>query len=408
MLTDFSHHNAVVNSKALRMAGITKDTPDPPGGIIVRDGKGEPCGVLRESAVFMMEAVIPAMNADELEAAILAGMKEMNVQGITSYTHPLMGNYEEQATAYGELYRKGLLTARITAMPAFGASSEEFRANLDRWKAPRGIDSDWLQFSQTKILADGIPQTKTAWMWEPYVGGGCGSLTVAAADNEAGYDNLLRMIQYGHEKGWQIGIHAIGDRAISAALDGYESAQRLCPQNEDMRHYIIHDEMILPSDIDRSAKLGVAASMQPLIHQLLTDGVAAIFGPERSQRDWPFRSVLEAGAKLTFSSDAPVIPPDWRQGVQAAVLREGFSGVVNGPGECISREDAIRAYTVSGAWLDHKDRVKGSIEKGKFADFCVLADDILTADAHDIGKIPVLMTIVGGKIVYDASGEAFE
>jgi predicted amidohydrolase YtcJ len=215
---------------------------------------------------------------------------------------------------------------------------------------------------------------------------------------------LLRMIQYGHEKGWQIGVHAIGDRAISAVLDGYESAQRLYPQQRDMRHYIIHDEMIRASDIDRSAKLGVAASMQPLIHQLLADGVAAVFGPERSKRDWPFRSVLEAGAKLTFSSDAPVIPPDWRQGVQAAVLREGCSGVVNGPGECIGREDAIRAYTINGAWLDHKERVKGSIEKGKVADFCVLADDILIVDAHEIGKIPVLMTIVGGKVVYDASG----
>jgi predicted amidohydrolase YtcJ len=299
------------------------------------------------------------------------------------------------------LCRNGEMTARVTAMLGFGSNFKELKANLDRWVAPRGLDSNWLKFSQIKIFADGISPTKTAWMWEPYIGGGVGSLTIAADTDDAKYKNLVEMIRYGHEKGWQIGIHTVGDRAISAVLDGYESAQKAYPKRKDLRHYIIHSEFINAADIKRSVKLGVISCMQPLIQQLGADGSAELLGPERAARDWPFRSVVASGAKLTFSSDAPIIPCDWRKGVQAAVLREGFSGNVVGPKERVSREDAIRAYTINGAYQDHKERVKGSIEAGKVADFCILDKDIMTVEPHGIGNIAILATIVNGKVVYE-------
>jgi len=400
-LWDFSHHNMWANSKALEAAGITRETPNPNGGIIVKDEKGEPTGILRETATALVEAVLPPVTKDEMKAALLVGIREMNLNGITSFTQPQLEPDGDLIALYQELFNEGLLTARVTGMILFGWDFEKFKANLDRWEAPAGLDSTWLQFSQVKIMADGIPPTKTAWMYNPYVGGGCGSLTINAGTDAEKYDNLMQMIQYGHAKGWQIGIHGTGDRTISAILDGYESAQRLYPLEKDKRHYIIHDELIRASDIKRSARLRVAAAMQPYLQRLTADSAASIIGPDLAEWDWPFNSVLKARGKLTFSSDAAATYPDWRKGVQAAVLREGFSGTVSGPNERISREDAIRAYTISGAWQDHMEHVKGSLEVGKAADLCVLDGDILAVPPREIGEISAVMTVVGGKIVYE-------
>jgi predicted amidohydrolase YtcJ len=141
--------------------------------------------------------------------------------------------------------------------------------------------------------------------------------------------------------------------------------------------------------------------MQPFIIQLNAEAAAYIVGPALAVLDWPGRSVIDEGVKLMYSSDTGVTYPNWRAGVQAAVLREGFSGYVNGIDQAVTREEAIRAYTINGAWQDHMDRIKGSIEVGKVADLCVLGGDILTADAHEIGGIPVDMTILDGKVIYD-------
>jgi predicted amidohydrolase YtcJ len=400
MFHDFSYHNAWLNSRALQVAGITKDTPDPPGGIIVRDEKGEPTGILRENAKFLLESSLPRLTKEEMKAALIGGMRDMNRQGITSYTQPLFAPYDQQAAVYQELCKTGQMTARVTGMMGFGANFKDLKANVDKWAAPRGLDSNWLKFSQIKIFADGIPPSRTAWMWEPYIGGGTGSLTIAAPTDEAKYKDLIEMIKYGHEKGWQIGIHAVGDRAISAVIDGYEAAQKAYPKNKDMRHYVIHSEFINAADTKRSAQLGVISCMQPFI-LALGDGMGPLLGDERAARDFPANAVIASGAKVTFSSDAPIVPNDWRKSMQTAILREGFSGKVIGPNQRVSREDAIRAYTINGAYQDHRERVKGSIEVGKLADFCVLDKDILTVEPHEIGNVAVLATIVNGKVVYE-------
>ena len=399
-LWDFSHHNMWVNTRGLELAGINRATRDPDGGIIEKDADGEPTGILREAAADLVESIIPPLTRSEKKTALLIGIQEMNRNGITSYTQPQLLPNDELIEIYQDLLTDGRLTARVTGMILFGRNFDEFKANLDQWKTPQGLDPRWLQFAQIKIMADGIPPANTAWMWRPYVGGGYGSLTINAATDDEKYDHLLQMIQYGHANGWQIGIHGTGDRTISAILDGYEAAQRLYPNQTGKRHYIIHDELINPTDIQRSADLEVSAAMQPYLMAVTADTSAAIIGPDLAQWDWPFNSVLKGGVKLTFSSDTPCIPPDWRLGIQTAVLREGFSGSVNGPDECISREDAIRAYTINGAWQDHMEDIKGSIEVGKLADLCIIDKDILTVPAREIGNISVLMTIVDGNIVF--------
>ena len=399
-LWDFSHHNMWVNTKGLELAGITKESYDPDGGIIEKNAHGNPTGILRETAAELVESIIPPLTRAEKKTALLMGLKEMNRNGITSYTQPQLLIDDDFIKIYQEIFKEGRLTARVTGMLLLGKDFNEFEGNLKKWEAPQGIDPRWLRFSQIKIMADGIPPAGTAWISTPYVEGGHGSMTINAPSDEEKYDQLLQMIEYGHAKGWQIGIHATGDRTISAILDGFETAQHRYPEQSGKRHYIIHDELIAPADIKRSKALQVAAAMQPYLQTLGADSLASIIGPDLAQRDWPFNSVLKGGVKLTFSSDTPCIPPNWLLGVQAAVLREGFSGTVNGPDECIGREEAIRAYTINGAWQDHMEDIKGSIEVGKLADLSIIDKDILTVPAREIGNISVLMTIVNGDIVY--------
>jgi predicted amidohydrolase YtcJ len=201
----------------------------------------------------------------------------------------------------------------------------------------------------------------------------------------------------------QVGVHATGDRAVSYALDVFEAAKADGSPVAQVRPYLVHADQIPARDYGRAAELGVGFNMQPAIMSMLADNAHLWLGHDRAQRDWPFASCVQAGARLMASSDLPVTYPNWREGVQAMVLREGWSGDVKGPDERLSREDSIRAYTINGAWQDHMDDRKGSIGVGKLADFCVLDADILTADAHEIKDIGVAKTIVGGKVVYEAA-----
>jgi predicted amidohydrolase YtcJ len=240
-------------------------------------------------------------------------------------------------------------------------------------------------------------------MNEDYVSGNAGhgrSVIPGETDREQ-YDNLIEMIKLVHRHGFQIGLHATGDRAIDAAADGFVKAIEEEP-GKNLRHYIIHGDLVSPEKARTLAKFGCGVAMQPFIRVMISDFEPTVIGEERAAYEWPFRTVLNAGANLTSSSDAPVTYPNWRRGVQAAVLREGLvSGNVSGPEECITVEEAIRTYTINGAWQDHMENAKGSIEVGKFADFCIIGEDILAVDPHKIGEIPVLLTIVGGKIVFD-------
>jgi predicted amidohydrolase YtcJ len=415
--TDFSCHTLLVNSKALEIAGITKDTPEPPSGEMERDDNGEPTGILKEpGAQAQLSEHVPLLTRDEKKTALLTALSHLNANGVTSFTDAAIGPGGETyvygvmsgqfVNIYKELLEEGKLTARVNVvllMGDYGALTiEDLKKNMETFKVPTGVDKTWLNFPGVKIFADGIPLTYTSWMNEDYVSGdaGHGTSVIPGETDQQQRDNLIEMIKYVHSKDYQIGLHATGDRAIDAAVDGFVIACEETPGG-DPRHYIIHGDFVSPQAAKTLAKYNCGIAMQPFISVMISDFEPAVVGEERAAYEWPTRTVLDAGLNLTSSSDAPVTYPNWRLGIQAAVLREGLvSGKVSGPEECLTVEEAIRTYTINGAWQDHMEDVKGSIEVGKLADFCIIGDDILTVDPHKIGEIPVLMTIVGGRIVF--------
>ncbi len=422
--TDFSVHTLLVNSKALQIAGITKDTPDPPSGEMERDENGEPTGILKEpGAQALVAAHVPLLTREEKKTALVTTLNHLNANGVTSFTDAAIGPggesflygvmSDEFVDLYQELLDEGKLSARVAVLLLLGdygaLTYEDLENGLKTYKMPANLDKAWLQFPGIKIFADGIPLTYTSWMNEDYVSGdaGHGTSVIPGNTDEEQRHNLIEMIRLVHRHGHQIGLHATGDRAIDAAVDGFARAIGEVPGGEP-RHYIIHGDFISAETANKLAEYDCGIAMQPFISAMIADFEPAVVGRERAAYEWPTRTVLDAGVNLTSSSDAPVTYPNWRMGVQAAILREGLvSGKVSGPEECLTVEEAIRTYTINGAWQDHMEDVKGSIEVGKVADFCVIGDDILTVDPHKIGEIPVLMTIVGGKIVFDESKGAF-
>jgi predicted amidohydrolase YtcJ len=279
---------------------------------------------------------------------------------------------------------------------------------LEAYDWPKGYDPKWLRFPGIKFFADGVPPSKTSFMWDEYTaqsGGGYGTLAIPGATDEEKEQELIKMIEYGHSKGFQVGIHVTGDRAITRCVDGFESAMnKHSDKNRDPRHYLIHSDFVRPEDAVRLAKMRLGTNMNPDIKALISDIEPYFLGDERAAYEWPYRTAFDAGIRVTFSSDN-ITAPNWLHGIQSAITRESFSGVVSGLEQAATRKEAIRAYTINGAWQDKMEKVKGSIEKGKLADFCILDGDPMTAEAHTIGNIKVLMTVVGGKVVYDASAE---
>jgi len=422
--TDFSCHTLLVNSKALEIAGVTKDTADPVSGEMERDDNGEPTGILKEPmAQALVSEHVPLLTRDEKKTALLTALSHLNANGVTSITDAAIGPggenflYGVMSSEFVHLYRELLeeekLTARVNALILYGdygaLTLEDIKKNIETFKIPTDVDPTWLKFPGIKIFADGIPLTYTSWMNEDYVSGnaGHGTSVIPGKTDEEQRDNLIEMIQYVHSKGYQIGLHATGDRAIDAAVDGFVKAFE-DKSGGDLRHYIIHGDFISREKAEVLAKHNCGIAMQPFISAMIADFEPTVVGEERAAYEWPTRTVLDVGLNLTSNSDAPVTYPNWRMGVQAAVLREGLvSGKVSGQEECITVEEAIRTYTINGAWQDHMEDIKGSIEEGKLADFCIIGDDILSVDPHKIGEIPVLMTIVGGKIVFDESAGVF-
>ncbi len=416
VFTDFSGHTMLINSYALKLAGITRDTPSPDGGLVEKDpDTGEPTGIFLElSAQALVSSIIPLFTREEKKAAMLSALKHFNSNGITSFTDAAVGpggDYyvggvmgEEIIDIYSELLAEENLTARATVLLLFGEygalTFEDMKSGLAKWQRPLISDENMLQVEGVKIFADGIPPTKTAWMREDYIGGGCGALVIPGKDDKVKYEELVNMIVHAHELGFQVGVHATGDRAIDAAIDGFEKAEQVKP-GQDLRHYTVHSDFLHPESIERILKLNCGVSMQPEIKSIVADIAPAMVGEERSAWEFPMASVAKAGVNLSASSDAPVTYPNWLVGVQAAVLRESVLGKVSGPEECISVKDAIRTYTMGGAWQDNMDNLKGSIEPGKKADFCCIDKDILTIDPHEISAIKVTRTIVDGKTVFE-------
>ncbi|MDD5702145.1 MAG: amidohydrolase family protein, partial [Dehalococcoidales bacterium] len=285
---------------------------------------------------------------------------------------------------------------------------EEIERGLNNIGCRRNTGNQWLQISGVKLLADGIPPLKTAWMYEEYVEGGSGGLVVKGSTPDEQEQNLREMIRVLHKNRFRVAIHSCGERSVDICIDQYMQ----CIEEEpwDARHYVIHADFIRPETIRKVGEFykrgpyKVGINIQSAIKWTIADVMIDVVGPERAGYMWPVRSMLDAGIRVTDSSDAAVTYPNFLHGIQAAVLRESkATGKVIGKDQIITVPQALANYTINGAWQEYQEHIKGSIEVGKLADFCVLSGDILTIEPHKIKDLRNTMTMVGGRIVYEAA-----
>jgi hypothetical protein len=407
-LESFDGHTWWANSKALQLAGITRTTPNPAGGTIVRDARtGEPTGAIKEDAADdVVRRVIPPPGHEQIVAALLGGMREANRVGLVRVISPdgvsVQGGDFRALEVYEELRGAGQLTVRFDVAlrvqpPALTKDEvQRIEAARDRYH------DDWLSAGKAKFFLDGVIETRTAAMLAPYVDD---SQSGGLLWDPVRYQDAVRELD---RQGVQIFTHAIGDRAIRLALDAYENAQK-ANHTHDARHRIEHIEDASAADIPRFGRLGVIASFQPL-HAYPDDDVLKIWsgniGQERAQRGFAWRSVSGAGGALAFGSDWPIVTLSPWPGVQNAVTRQTTEGDPPGgwlPKESISLDDAIKAYTLGAAFAGHREKTEGSVEPGKMADLIVLAQDLFKIERTRITKTDVLLTMVGGKVVYQSS-----
>ncbi len=404
-LVGFDGHTSWVNSKALAITGITRDTPNPAAGWIVKDAKGEPTGALKEDADDIVGNQVRATREEQLTALRL-GLHEANRVGLVR-VHCL-GNAQEvvgdmqNIALYHELRRSGELTVRMYIASYEGPPTLTAEQIAAIEKAKQQYHDEWIAAGAVKFYLDGVIESHTAAMLTPY------SDDPTQIGNLRWDENQYKQAVTALDKhGIQVFTHAIGDRAVRLALDAYEDAAK-ANGTHDMRHRIEHIETITAQDIPRFGKLGVIASYQPL-HAEPNDDTLKVWtrnaGPDRASRGWTWRSVAKSGGHLAFGSDWPVVTLNPWHGVQNAVTRQTQEGKPEGgwlPGERVSLEQAIEGYTLGAAFAGHRETSEGSLEEGKLADLIILDQDLFKIAPSDIHKINVLLTMVGGKVVYEA------
>jgi hypothetical protein len=401
-LVAFDGHSSWANSKALALAGIDRNTPDPPNGKIVRDENGEATGALKEAAGDLVARKTPAPTRAERLDALRKGIREANRVGLVR-VHSA-GQDFEYLDLYDELRKSGELSLRFYVayfLDPPGLTPKSVALIEDARRRYRPSD-DWIATGAVKTMLDGVVEAHTAAMLEPYSDDPKQSGKLFW-DPEKFRANIADL----DARGLQIFTHAIGDKAVRLALDAYQNAAEV-NKTTDARPRIEHIETISAADIDRFGKLGVIASMQPL-HSYPDDDTLNIWarniGPERASRPWVWNSIQDKGGVLAFGSDWPVVTLNPWKGVQTAVTRQTSEGDPPGgfvPRQRLSLEDAIRAYTLGAAFAGRREKTEGSLEAGKLADFILLDQDLLKIEPSQIDKTEVLFTVVGGKIVYQS------
>ncbi len=390
-------HMALVNGLALKIAGITKDTPAPPGGEIVRDpDSGEPTGILKDTAMDLVTDKIPEPSFEEKLRAGEAALRHAAENGVTS-VHEMAD--ESSYEVFAELGRRGKLTARISVYIPI--------AEVGRFpglKAGVSGEHPFLRLAGLKGFVDGSLGSATALFFEPYADdpGTSGLLHGQMFPEGIMEERILEADRLG----LQIAVHAIGDKANRLLLDLYEKAIAMNGPR-DRRWRIEHAQHLRPEDIPRFGRLGVIASVQP--YHAADDGRWAEkkIGPERIRTTYAFRSLLGSGAVLAFGSDWTVAPLDPLAGIAAAVTRRTIDGRNPGgwiPEQRISVEEAVEGYTRNGAYAEFAEMERGTVEEGKAADLVVIDRDIFTIPPSEIEKARVLMTIVGGKTTHRKEG----
>lgn len=391
LVSRYDGHMTAANSMALRLAGVTARTPDPPGGTIVRKpGSRQPAGTLKETASGLVYRVIPPNSRDEVKLAITTALKHTAEKGFTSvHQVDVMPLHMD---IYQELIDSGEMTARL-----YGYIPISQREKLTSLGIQQNFSNDWLTLGGVKGFIDGSLGSSTALFFDPYTSDPSTSGLYIVDPQEF----RQSMIEADAAK-LQLAIHAIGDRANSEMLDVFEEIiERNGPR--DRRFRIEHAQHVRESDVARFKELGVIASVQP--YHAVDDGrfVLARIGEERCRETYAFGWFLEHGVTMAFGSDWTVAPLDAILGLDAAVTRRTLDGKnPDGwyPEHKVPVEEAIKAYTLDAAYAAFQENIKGSITPGKFADFTVLSQDILTVDPNRIIDTEILYTITGGRIVY--------
>jgi predicted amidohydrolase YtcJ len=403
-LESYDTHTAWVNSRALALAGISRSSKDPAGGTIVRDPKtGEPTGVLKEKpAVDLVKLKVPRPGPGETYEALLKGLRLLNSFGITSVQDAGLLSPEQDVEAdlamLDRARREGKLSVRVAAAIDLEPGKVEATVAEAKKLAARYRD-ETLRVVGVKLFVDGVIESKTAALLEPYAGD-----TVKGVANWTSTD-LNEAVKAADRQGLQTWLHAIGDLGVHMALDAHEAALR-ANGRLDRRGRIEHVETLAPSDYARFKPLGVIASMQPLHanpDQNVLTSWAGNLGTERASRAWSWAALEKAGARLAFGSDWPVVSPSVQRGLYCAVTRKTKDGTPAGgflPQHAISLESALRHYTLDAAFASFEEAEKGSLEVGKRADLVVLSEDLFKGPPEGILRAKVLLTLMGGRAVY--------
>lgn len=393
MIRNASGHMCVVNSRALDMTGITRDTEAPFGGTIHRDPEtGEPSGLLQEQAQELLGRPFMPADKETLHRCLRTAGNAYLAAGVTSCQEA--GIFATpQFTVFQEAWQSGELPLRVYLM-----LRRPFLEAMETMGLFTGYGDERLRIGSFKLLADGSLIGRTAAVSEPFLDDPDPRNYGLAMMPQ---DELDDLIWRGHSNGWQVAIHAIGDRGIEMCIDGYERALRRMPR-ADHRHRLEHCGILRWDLIERIKKLGIVPVGQPPFINEFGDGFLRHLGRERCRLTYALKSVLDAGIPLAASSDAPVSSFQPLLGIKACVTERTSGGADFAPGERISVEQAIALYTRSGAYASFEEHLKGTITPGKLADFAVLGADPRTVEPEMLDRIPVLTTMRGGEIVYEA------
>lgn len=400
-LIAYDGHTGWANSAALARARITRSTKNPAHGVIVRDPRtGEPTGALKESAMALMSAVVPHPTEEDRLAAIRAAIDEANRFGITSVQDA--GGAPGDLALYEQLRKRGELSLRV--YQALRADANLTEAGLEELEQVRTrfADDPLLKTGAIKLVADGVIESHTAAMLEPYANRP--AIKGDARFTPAALNTIVGMLD---RRGWQVMTHAIGDGAVRMTLDAYEAAARANPRPErGRRHRIEHIETIDRADVPRFGKLGVVASMQP-VHATPSPAPGDVWstnlGDERASRGWLWASIAKAGGPIAFGSDWPVMTFDPRVGLHVATTRMTLEGLPKGgwlPAERLTLRKAIQGYTRDAAWASFDEQRKGTLARDMLADIVILSDDIFSTPAPRLTDAEVVVTIMDGKVVY--------
>ncbi len=403
-LEGYDGHTYWANSKALAIADVTRDTPDPPNGVVVRDPTThEPTGALKEAAQGLVGKFLPESTRAEKLAALREGIKWANQNGLTR-VHSAGGDFPE-LELYDELRRHGDLTLRFYI--AYFMDPPEMRPqDVEAIESGRAKYHDaWIDAGAVKFMVDGVIESHTAAMLEPYSDDP--TLKGKLFWDPAKYNSAVADLD---KRGLQLFTHAIGDLGVRTALNGYQHAEEV-NHTTGRRPRIEHIETINAADIPRFGKLGVIASMQPLHSYPDVDTLniwAPNIGPERASRAWVWKSIADAGGHYCFGSDWPVVTLNPWYGLQTAVTRQtreekpaaGFD-----PDQRLTVAQAVEGYTLGAAFAGRREKTEGSLEKGKLADLIIVSQNVFEIDPHKISETKVRTTIVGGQVVYQSDAK---